>query len=79
MQLLGCSITDFRQHIEKQFLPNMSWNNYGTWQIDHIKPCSSFNLSYPEQQAICFHYSNMQPLWKEDNQKKGAKIILHNH
>jgi hypothetical protein len=53
----------------------MTWDNYGKygWHLDHIKPCSSFNLKDPEQQLQCFHWSNQQPLWAKDNLSKGAK------
>jgi hypothetical protein len=67
-ELLGCSIEDFKQHLEKHFKPEMNWDNYGKiWEIDHIKPCSSFDLSDIEQQKQCFHYSNTQPLFKTTN------------
>lgn len=54
----------------------MSWDNYGYrgWHIDHIKPCSSFNLSDIKEQKKCFHYSNMQPLWWKDNIAKSNKV-----
>jgi HNH endonuclease. len=53
----------------------MSWDNYGRdgWHIDHIRPCASFDLTDPEQQRQCFHYTNLQPLWAADNIRKGAK------
>jgi hypothetical protein len=51
----------------------MSWNNYGKWHLDHIKPCASFDLSKKQEQKICFHYSNFQPLWAKDNLIKGLK------
>jgi hypothetical protein len=73
--LLGCSIKKFKEHIEKQFTHNMSWNNYGQWHLDHIKPCASFDLSKKEEQKICFHYSNFQPLWAKDNLIKGRKVF----
>jgi hypothetical protein len=65
LKLLGViRIKDFRSYLEKQFKPGMSWENYGkVWHIDHIKPCASFDLSKPEEQKICFHFSNQQPLW----------------
>lgn len=69
-QLLGCSINQLKEHLEKQFKSGMSWDNYGTWHIDHIKPRCSFDLSKPKEQKKCFHYSNLQPLWAEENFKK---------
>lgn len=63
--LLGCTIFEFKQHLESQFLPEMNWSNHGTvWEIDHIKSISSFNLMILEEQKQCFHYINMQPLFK---------------
>jgi hypothetical protein len=65
LDLLGCSVQDFKLHLEKQFLPEMNWENHGDiWEIDHIKPCASFNLIDINQQKECFHYTNMQPLFK---------------
>ena len=82
MDLIGCSVDFLKKHLENQFQPGMSWNNYGNpngdhsecWHIDHILPCASFDLSDPKQQQKCFHYSNLQPLWAKDNISKGAKI-----
>jgi len=73
--LLGCTPKELRVHLEKQFTPGMTWKNYGYngWHIDHIIPCSAFNLTNPEDQKKCFHFSNLQPLWKEDNFSKGSK------
>lgn len=77
LELLGCTPDECRAYIESLFLPGMSWENYGhkTWHIDHKIPCAAFDLSDPEQQKKCFHYTNLQPLWAEDNLKKGAKIL----
>ncbi len=71
---LGCTIPEFRAHMEEQFSPGMSWDNHGQWHIDHIRPLSSFDLRDPDQIRSACHYSNLQPLWATDNLKKGAKI-----
>ena len=73
LELVGCSIRDIRQHLENQFKDGMSWENQGEWHIDHIKPCSLFDLTDPEQQKECFNYKNLQPLWAIDNIKKSNK------
>lgn len=75
LELLGCSTEGLRDHLEKQFKPGMTWDNHGQpgWEIDHIRPCASFDLSDPAQQAKCFHYTNLQPLWGPDNWAKSAK------
>jgi hypothetical protein len=53
----------------------MTWLNHGQiWEIDHIKPCSSFDLTDLEQQKQCFHYTNLQPLFKTENRQKSNKI-----
>lgn len=78
-KLLGISVTGLVKHIESLWTSGMSWDNYGqwrvgqpmTWHIDHIKPCNAFDLTDPEQQKICFHYTNLQPLWAIDNIRKG--------
>ena len=74
-QLIGCTVTELRQHLEVQFIDGMTWDNYGRhgWHVDHIRPCASFDLTDPEQQRQCFHYTNLQPLWAVDNIRKGAK------
>lgn len=72
--LLGCTVPYLKGHIALQFSEGMSWDNYGEWEIDHIIPCSSFDLADPQQQKKCFHYTNLQPLWKSDNRSKGAKL-----
>lgn len=73
MSLLGCSIANLRIYLESRFAVGMSWDNHGSeWQVDHIIPCAIFNLTKPEHQKYCFHFSNLQPLWKLDNQRKHA-------
>ena len=72
--LLGCTIEQLWIHLEKSFKLGMTKENYGKWHVDHIKPCSSFDLTKPEEQAKCFHYTNLQPLWASENLAKGSKI-----
>jgi hypothetical protein len=72
MNLVGCSINQLKQHLEKKFIKGMSFSNYGKWHIDHIKPCASFDLSKSKEQRKCFHYTNLQPLWAKDNLSKGV-------
>lgn len=73
-QVSGCTAAELAAHIEKQFLPGMTWENRRKWHIDHIIPCVAFDLTDPEQQAIAFHYTNLRPVWAEDNQRKQGKI-----
>lgn len=75
IELLGCSIQQFKSHIENLFDNNMTWDNQGEWHFDHIIPCSSFNLINEDEQKKCFHYTNLQPLWAKDNLMKSNKII----
>ncbi len=79
IELLGCSLSELKKHLERQFTLGMNWKNYGFgWHIDHIKPCSKIDLSKQEEQRKCFHYTNLQPLWASENLKKGNKIALLN-
>lgn len=70
--ILGCSFEEFKAHIERQFLPGMSWGNWGEWHIDHITPMKS---AQSEAEAMALnHFTNLRPLWAEDNRKKAARI-----
>jgi len=77
MDLVGIDIEGLRAYLQSLFLPGMSWENYGKWHLDHIIPIKHFkdnyDLSDPEVQRRCFHYTNLQPLWAIDNMSKGAK------
>lgn len=73
--LLGCDRNGLANHLEVQFKNEMSWDNYGEWHIDHIKPCASFDLTNPKEQSECFHYSNLQPLWALENLRKHCKTM----
>jgi len=71
---LGCSIDELKVYLESKFQNGMTWNNYGKWHIDHIMPLASFDLTDYEQVKQACNYKNLQPLWAEDNLKKGAKL-----
>jgi len=65
LDMLGCSIEEFKLYLEQQFKPEMNWDNHGiVWEMDHIKACAKFDLSNIEEQKECFHYTNIQPLFK---------------
>lgn len=73
---LGCSISEFKAHIESLFKPGMSWDNHSItgWHLDHIIPLSSFNLSNYEDFKKAAHYTNLQPLWYKENIVKRNRI-----
>lgn len=81
-ELVGCSFVELKSYLEGKFKEGMTWNNwrYDGWHVDHIKPCALFDLTDPSQQKECFHYTNLQPLWAEENFKKSdsyCKNDLH--
>jgi hypothetical protein len=76
VEMLGCSIEEFKEYLESKFTKGMSWDNHGTngWHIDHIIPLSRVDLqNISELKKVC-HYTNMQPLWAVDNLKKSNRI-----
>lgn len=81
---LGCTMEDFKKHIESLFTDGMCWEKYGFYldengerqigfQIDHIIPCCAFNLDDPLEFLLCFHWKNCQPMWGRENMSKGGK------
>ncbi len=78
LELLGCDIPFFLRWIERNFEQGMTWQNHGNgdgkWHIDHNLPCASFDLTDPEQQKQCFHWTNLFPLWAKHNLDKRANI-----
>jgi hypothetical protein len=73
-EMIGIDYAGFMAHIESKFKPGMSWENRSEWHLDHILPCSSFDLTNIAQQKSCFNYKNIQPLWALDNMKKSDKL-----
>lgn len=78
-ELLGIDREGFFRHIESLFLPGMTWDNRGhgkgCWHIDHKIPCASFDMTDDAQAKACWNYTNLQPMWAEDNWEKSDKII----
>lgn len=72
--LLGCTVDQLWDHLEGMFQPGMTRSNYGEWHVDHILPCCKFDLTCDIEQHICFHYTNLQPLWSRDNLAKGGRM-----
>lgn len=74
LKILGCTATEFKIHLEKQFKLGMNWDNYGTeWHVDHIIPYDTAK-TIDEVEKLT-HYSNQQPLWAIENLKKSKKVI----
>lgn len=76
LKLTGCTVPFLMEYIESKFKDGMTWENYGTWHMDHIYPCSKFDLTNDEEQRKCFHYTNLQPLWASENISKKDEIIV---
>lgn len=76
--LVGYNLPQLIRHLEKQFLPGMTWDNYGRggWHIDHKVPKVVFNYTAPEHEDFkrCWALSNLQPLWEKENISKNAKL-----
>ena len=71
-EIVGCTPQQLKEHLEKQFVDGMNWENRSEWHIDHIIPLSSAKTE-EEVYKLC-HYTNLQPLWAEENLRKGNKI-----
>ena len=75
-EILKYSPDELINHLEKQFVDGMTWDNYGLWHVDHIKPISSFSINEigDEEFMKCWCLENLQPLWGADNIKKSNKL-----
>lgn len=75
---LGCTFEEYKNYLEKKFKQGMNWSNMGGkkgWQIDHIKPLASFDLTKESEQLKAFNYKNTQPMWAKDNRIKGDRTV----
>jgi hypothetical protein len=71
--MIGCSWEFLQEHIEQQFVVGMNWGNRSSWHIDHIVPLASAETE--ERLIELCHYTNLQPLWAQDNLSKGSKVL----
>jgi hypothetical protein len=71
--ILGIEWEGFKIYIESKFKDGMVWENYGEWEYDHIIPVSV--ASNVDELYKLNHYTNFQPLWKEENKIKSNKIL----
>jgi hypothetical protein len=82
IEMTGCSRDHLIIHLQSLFQPGMNWHNHGlhvgggpdTWHIDHIIPCTAFDLTDTVEQLKCFHWSNLQPMWWKENVQKSDSI-----
>lgn len=72
---LGCSIAEFKSHIEQQFQSGMTWDNWSQkgWHLDHKRPLAMFDLTNPDEFRTAVHFTNYQPMWARENHAKGAR------
>jgi hypothetical protein len=76
VELIGCSFLSLKNWLEYQFDSKMNWDNYGSyWEIDHVIPCNSYDMTIPEEQYECFNWRNLRPLYKIKNRSKNDKIL----
>lgn len=77
-ELIGYTAAELKSHLERQFLPGMSWENMSEWHIDHIVPLASFTITGPEDPELrrAWALTNLRPLWAKDNIRKGAKVAF---
>jgi hypothetical protein len=73
-ETLGYTLEELMKHLESQFVDGMTWDNYGEWHVDHIRPMSSFEFESVDDPEfkLCWSLSNLQPLWGADNLSKGT-------
>ena len=86
VELLGCSMSEFVLHLEQNFEPGMTWDNYGSstdgsrkWNVDHCLPCAMFCMLVPAEQRRCFHYTNQQPMWANENLEKSDNVSVEDN
>lgn len=77
-KLLGYTIQDLKVHLERQFLPGMTWKNKGEWEVDHRRPIASFSFTKATDPDFlaCWSMHNLQPMWRDDNRAKSDQRLF---
>jgi hypothetical protein len=73
-EIVGITADELKVYLENKFTEGMNWKNYGTWHIDHVIPLDSAETE-KDLYDLCY-YSNLQPMWGNDNIRKGSKILV---
>ena len=70
LKYVNCTVEEIKIFFEAQFTEGMSWDNYGEWHQDHVRPINSFNVMNKKERMVCFNWRNLQPLWANENLNK---------
>lgn len=73
--VVGYTVSDLMAHLQKQFDRRMTWANMGEWEVDHIRPRCSFDLSNPDEFRQCWALTNLRPLWAKANRAKSGNRL----
>lgn len=80
LRYLGCSAKQAARYLQSQFQKGMTWDNYGSvWHIDHIRPIDSYDINQEDQRVKAFHYTNLRPLYAEENLRKNRHLTVKQH
>lgn len=76
LEILGCSVEDFKRWLEFRFQEDMTFANHGkVWDLDHVVPIAKFDLHGNEEEIRkCFHWTNFQPLYGSENKSKNCRV-----
>ncbi len=77
-RLMGCCKEELKDWLESQFGSEYSWDTYGKqWHIDHVVPIKFFDLTNPDEQLLCFNWTNLRPLRASENGSKSCKVLVN--
>ena len=76
-ELIGGDVNFLKEWLQFNFKEGMTLDNYGQyWHIDHVIPCSLFNLQDKKQLKICCHWTNLQPMEAKANMTKNNSLDI---